>query len=97
MSTQDWRHRAPKETGDGKPLLSVDLHAELPVDQQRQRRMTAWDREREDSKIIFHKTIDGRYRGDGKRIYSAVGVLLISWEEVITHRLCLLSSSDKTT
>lgn len=59
-------------------MVSYDLHVEAPS--SKRRRMTILDKERETSKIIFNKTIEGRYR-DGKVGYEEVGVLFLTWKD----------------
>ena len=65
---------------DSKPLVSLDLHAQTGTDRHRGRRMTLWDRKVENSKVIFNKTIAGRYK-EGETGYDEIGVLLITWEK----------------
>ena len=77
MTPVQWRDRGRMDRG--KPLISLDIHAEAPGDNHRRRRMTVLDRERENSKVVFNKQIAGRYR-NGHAAYEDVGVLLIVWE-----------------
>ena len=67
-------------TEDSKPLISLDLHAETGTDRHRGRRMTLWDQKVENYKVIFNKTIAGRYK-EGETGYDEIGVLLITWEK----------------
>lgn len=80
MSEQKWRDPGPRKTGHS--LASFDIHGEvLPSGASHIRdHRTAFDKDRENSKIVFNKTIEGRYR-DGKVGYEEVGVLLLTWED----------------
>ncbi|KAK5126708.1 hypothetical protein LTR85_009642 [Meristemomyces frigidus] len=77
MARPDWRSRAP--LGYGRPLADID-HGDEPPRKKRAETMTKLDHQRETSRIIFNKTISGRYR-EGEAGFEAVGVLLITWKD----------------
>jgi len=75
MTTPEWRSRAP--LGHGRPLTDTTDASEGPP---RKRRFTKLDHQREASRIIFNKTISGRYR-EGEAGFEEVGVLLVTWRD----------------
>lgn len=77
MTPPEWRSRAP--LGHGRPLSDAD-HKDEPPRKKRAETMTRLDHKRETSRIIFNKTISGRYQ-EGDAGFEEVGVLLITWRD----------------
>lgn len=57
-------------SADESPSPSPDHH----------RSRSASEKQRDDAKIVFNKTIDGRYR-HGKTGYRQVGALFLTWKD----------------
>lgn len=77
MAKPERRSRA--RAGDGRPLTDLDPCDERPR-KRRAETMTRLDHQPEESRVIFNKTVSGRYR-EGEAGFEAVGVLLITWQD----------------
>lgn len=56
-----------------------DVHLDSAPSPPQSSNRTAWEKQAEDAKLIFHKTLDGHYHG--KSGYEKVACLLLTWKD----------------